>query len=160
MIRANEKDTVKVNYTGKLSDGTVFDQTPQDRPLTFIIGRDEIIPGFDVAVRGMYQGESKTVTIPPDHAYGASDPELLETIDRDQLGEDVELHVGGQLEITNHDNSKFYVMVKELTDTQVVLDANHPLAGKELIFDIELLEVIKEQDAPDIPATPAQGGPA
>jgi peptidylprolyl isomerase len=147
MIRAAKQDTVKVHYTGRLDDGTIFDQSPEDRPLHFIIGRQEVIAGFDEAVTGMYQGESKTVTIPCEQAYGKSRPELLEQIERSLVGDDVELHVGGQLEITNHDGSAFRVMVRDLTDDLVTLDANHPLAGKDLTFDITLLEVKKAQTA-------------
>jgi peptidylprolyl isomerase len=145
MIRAAEQDTVKVEYVGRLSDGTIFDASPEDRPLLFIIGRKEVIPGFEEAVEGMYQGESKTITIPCAKAYGTSDPELFEQIDRSTIGQDVELQVGGQLEITNHDGSVFYVMVKEFTEDQVTLDANHPLADKDLTFDIKLLEVKKSE---------------
>lgn len=146
MIRAVKQDTVKVHYTGKLDDGTVFDQSPGDRPLHFIIGKQEVITGFDEAVEGMFQGESKTVTIPCDKAYGVRKPELFEQVDRSIIGDQVNLQVGGQLEITSQDGSVFHVMVTEITDETVTLDANHPLAGKELTFDIELLEVIKPTD--------------
>jgi len=146
MIRAAEQDTVKVEYTGKLSDGTIFDASPDDRPLLFIIGRKEVIPGFEEAVEGMYQGESKTVIIPCDKAYGVSDPELFEKIDRNTIKEDVALQVGGQLEVTNHDGSVFYVMVKDLTEEEITLDANHPLAGQDLTFEIKLLEVKKGEN--------------
>jgi peptidylprolyl isomerase len=145
MIKASKNDTVKVHYTGKLIDGTIFDESPKDRPLQFILGKHEVIAGFDDAVDGMYQGESKTVTIACEKAYGASKPELLETIDRSIIGDKVELTVGGQLEVTNHDGSKLYMMVKSVTENQVTLDANHPLADKELVFEIELLEVKKHQ---------------
>ncbi len=145
MIRAAKQDTIKVHYTGKLIDGTIFDQSPEDRPLHFIIGKQEVIAGFEEAVEGMYQGESKTVTIPYDKAYGSSKPELLEQVDRSSIGDEVELHVGGQLQITNQDGSILVVMVREITDDQVTLDANHPLAGKDLVFEIELLEVNKQQ---------------
>jgi len=143
MIRAAKKDTVKVHYTGRLLDGTVFDQSPEERPLHFILGRQEVIAGFDDAVTGMYQGETKTVTIPCEQAYGQSKPELLEQIDRSVIGKNVPLHVGGQLEVTNHDDSVFYVMVKSFTDDHVIVDANHPLAGQDLVFEITLLEVKK-----------------
>ncbi len=145
MIRAAKMDTVKVRYTGRLTDGTIFDQSPEDRPLQFIIGKHEVIVGFDEAVEGMYQGESKTVTIPCTKAYGISKSELLEDVDKSLLGDRVELTVGGQLEVTNHDGSVFYVMVKAINEDSVTLDANHPLADKELTFDIELLEVTKPQ---------------
>ena len=145
MIRAAKMDTVKVHYTGRLQDGTIFDQSPEDRPLQFIIGREEVIAGFDEAVKGMYQGESKSVTIPCDKAYGKSKPELLETVERSVLGDKLDLQVGGQLEVTNHDDTTFRLMVREITEEYVTLDANHPLADKELVFEIELLEVKKTQ---------------
>ena len=145
MIRATRMDTVKVRYTGRLEDGTVFDQSPEDRPLQFIIGREEVIAGFDEAVEGMYQGESKSVTVPCDKAYGKNKPELLETVERSVLADKVDLQVGGQLEITNHDDTTFRLMVREITENHVTLDANHPLAGKDLMFEIELLEVKKPQ---------------
>jgi peptidylprolyl isomerase len=143
MLRAAKKDTVKVHYTGRLLDGAVFDQSPEERPLHFILGRQEVIAGFDDAVTGMYQGETKTVTIPCEQAYGQSKPELFEKIDRSVIGNDVQLHVGGQLEVTNQDGSVFYVMVQSFTDDHVILDANHPLAGQDLVFEIKLLEVKK-----------------
>ena len=145
MIRAARMDTVKVRYTGRLEDGTVFDQSPAERPLQFIIGREEVIAGFDEAVEGMYQGESKNVTVPCAKAYGESKPLLIETVERSVLADKVDLQVGGQLEITNHDNTTFRLMVREITESHVTLDANHPLADKDLTFDIELLEVKKPQ---------------
>jgi peptidylprolyl isomerase len=145
MIRAAKMDTVKVQYTGRLQDGTIFDESPEDRPLQFIIGREEVIAGFDEAVEGMYQGESKSVTIPCEKAYGKSKPELLETVERSIIGDKVDLQVGGQLEVTNHDDTTFRLMVREITEEHVTLDANHPLADKELVFEIELLEVKKPQ---------------
>lgn len=148
MIRAARMDTVKVHYTGRLADGTVFDESPEDRPLQFIIGREEVIAGFDEAVEGMYQGESKSVTVPCDKAYGKSKPELLEIVERSILPDKIDLQVGGQLEITNHDNTTFRLMVRELTESHVTLDANHPLADKDLTFDIELLEVKKPGQQP------------
>lgn len=144
MIRAATMDTVKVHYTGQLEDGTVFDQSTEDRPLRFILGKGEVIEGFEEAVSGMYQGESKTVTIPCTKAYGTSNPELIEEVDRAQLPEDLELKVGRQLEVTQEDESIILLMVTALTDTTVTLDANHPLAGKDLTFEITLQEVTKK----------------
>ncbi len=148
MIRAARMDTVKVHYTGRLADGTVFDESPEDRPLQFIIGRKEVIAGFDEAIEGMYQGESKSVTVPCEKAYGNSKPELLEIVERSILPDKIDLQVGGQLEITNHDNTTFRLMVLEITESHVTLDANHPLADKDLTFDIELLEVKKPGQQP------------
>lgn len=155
MIRAAAMDTVKVHYTGKLADGTVFDTSPEDRPLHFILGKEEVIAGFDAAITGMYQGEEKTVTIEPDQAYGLSNPELVQEVNRKDLPPDLELAEGAQLEVTREDGSKLLLMVNRLTDDKVTLDANHPLAGKTLTFEIKLLEVKKEPPK-GVPAAPVQ----
>jgi peptidylprolyl isomerase len=155
MIRATKMDTVKVHYTGKLADGTVFDKSPQDRPLHFILGKQEVIEGFDQAVTGMYQGEEKTITIEPEKAYGLSNEDLIQVVKRDELPKGLDLTVGSQLEVTREDGNRLLLMVRDLTDETVTLDANHPLAGKALTFEIKLLEVSKE--APMItPAFPGQ----
>lgn len=147
MIRADKGDTVKVNYTGKLVDGTVFDASPEDRPLQFIIGKGEVIPGFEEAVEGMFMKESKTVVISADKAYGSHLEELVEEVERSLLPEDLDVVAGGQLEVTQEDGNSFLVMVQDLTETHITLDANHPLAGRDLTFEIELLEVTKAPQA-------------
>ena len=144
MIKAVANDTVKVSYTGRLADGTVFDQSPKEKPLHFILGKGEVIIGFDEAVLGMYQGESKTVTVPFQKAYGPSKPELIEVIDRKLLSEDLDLQKGRQLEITQQDDTRFYLTILDFNDQTVTLDGNHPLAGENLIFDITLNEVRKK----------------
>jgi len=138
---AKEGDTVRVHYTGRLADGTIFDTSHDKSPLLFILGRREVIPGFDAAVRGMVRGERKTATIGVAQAYGESKPELIEELDRESLPADLELRVGAQLEVTRQEGSTFLVMVNDLSKTSVTLDANHPLAGKDLFFEIELLEI-------------------
>ena len=143
MIRADQLDAVTVHYTGTLEDGTVFDQSPEDRPLRFILGREEVIPGFDAAVQGLFQGESKTVVIPCKEAYGEHRENLVETVERSLLPSNVELAVGIQLEVTQQDNRILRVKVIDVTDRMVTLDANHPLAGKPLNFKIKLLKVVK-----------------
>lgn len=144
MIRADQLDAVTVRYTGTLEDGTLFDQSPEDRPLRFILGKEEVIPGFDAAVHGLHQGESKTVVIPCEEAYGVHHKELVETVELSLLPDEVNLQVGAQLEITREDDSVLKVKIVDLTDETVTLDANHPLAGKSLTFNIELLEVVKD----------------
>ena len=146
MIRADQGDIVKVHYTGRLNDGTVFDASPADRPLHFIVGRKEVIPGFEEAVIGMYQGGKKTVTVNPEQAYGPHRTELVEEMKRSLLPADLALEPGRQLEVDPNEGEKFVVLVKEVSDETVTLDANHPLAGRELIFDIELLEVKKSEN--------------
>ena len=141
MIRAAHNNTVTVKYTGKLADGTIFDASPEDSPLSFIIGREEVIKGFDAAVLGMSEGESKTVIIEPELAYGEPNPALIEEINRADLPEDLELTEGGQLEVTQGDGSILLLMIDKVTEEAVCLDANHPLAGKALTFVIEMLEV-------------------
>jgi peptidylprolyl isomerase len=144
MIRAAHNNTVTVKYTGKLADGTIFDASPEDTPLTFIIGREEVIKGFDLAVVGMAAGESKTVVIEPDQAYGGHNPALTEEVNRSELPEDLELVEGRQLEVTQGDGSTLLLMINKVTDEAVTLDANHPLAGKQLTFIIEMLDVDTE----------------
>ena len=144
MIRAAHNNTVTVKYTGKLADGTIFDASPEDSPMSFIIGREEVIKGFEAAVLNMTQGETKTVVIEPDQAYGESNPALTEEINRADLPENIELTEGGQLEVTQDDGSILLFMIDKVTAETVTLDANHPLAGKALTFVIEMLEVDTE----------------
>lgn len=145
MIRAENKDTVKVSYIGRLEDGTIFDQSTEEKPLQFILGCQEVIPGFDEAVLGMFQGESKKVVIPCEKAYGESKPELIEKVDKGLIEGKVNLIKGSQLEVTRSDGSVFRVFVNDIQETHVVLDANHPLAGKNLTFEIQLIEVKKNK---------------
>jgi peptidylprolyl isomerase len=144
MIKAEKLDTVTVHYKGTLADGTPFDEASEDRPLKFIIGKQEVIPGFEEAVEGMFQGETRTFTIPAEKAYGEKNAELIEVMKRSDLPADLELQEGKQLEVTQDDDTVFHVLVTEVTDTHVTLDANHPLAGKDLTFEIELLAVEKQ----------------
>lgn len=144
MIRAGHNNTVTVKYTGKLADGTIFDASPEDSPLSFIIGRKEVIKGFEAAVLDMVQGETKTVVIEPDQAYGKSNPALIEEVNRAELPKNLELNEGRQLEVTQADGSILLLMIDKVTDETVTLDANHPLAGKALTFEIELLEIDTE----------------
>ncbi len=157
MFIAKKGDTVKVHYTGRLSDGTVFDTTDTKKPLLFMLGKKEVIKGFEEAVDGMVAGENKTVTIAPDKGYGVEKPELVETIQRSDLPDNVDFIVGGQIEITNDDGTLFYVMVVDANESEVTLDGNHPLAGKELIFDISVEEVIPEQKCENNPLEEIMG---
>jgi peptidylprolyl isomerase len=144
MIRADKGDIVKVHYTGRLADGTVFDASPADRPLHFITGKEEVIPGFEAAVTGMYLGEKKSVTIPAEQAYGPHHERYVDTVERSRLPAGLELKVGRQIEVTCEDDERLLLLVTALTETTVTLDGNHPLAGKDLHFDIELLAVDKK----------------
>lgn len=147
MFKTEKGDTVKVNYVGKLADGTVFDSSEGRPPLHFIVGRQEVIEGFDHAVLGMVTGEKKTVEVPFGEAYGPHHEKLVEDVERSMLPADLELVVGGQLEVTREDGEVLRLFINNLTETTVTLDANHPLAGKDLTFEIEMLEINKRQPA-------------
>ena len=141
MAQAKEGDTVKVHYTGKLGDGEIFDTSQDGDPLEFKIGEGQVIPGFEQGVLGMNEGESKTVEIPSDEAYGPHHQELVIEIEMDQFPEDLDPEVGKQFKMRQPDDRTIIVAVTEITEDSVTLDANHPLAGKDLTFDIQLIEI-------------------
>lgn len=141
MTQAKYGDTVKVHYTGKLEDGTVFDSSIDHEPLQFTLGGGQVIPGFEQAVVGMNLNESKTVKIPVDKAYGPHREELVAVIDRSQLPADLNPEVGQPLEGRQADGQIIMAEVIEVSESSVTLDANHPLAGKDLTFDIQLVEI-------------------
>lgn len=141
MQQAKKGDTVSVHYTGKLSNGTVFDSSLSRHPLRFTLGSGQVIAGFDQAIIGMNPGESKTAVIPMDLAYGPRNDELIITIERSKLPPGVNASAGQRLELTQENDQTVLVTVLETTDTTMTLDANHPLAGKELTFDIELVGI-------------------
>jgi peptidylprolyl isomerase len=141
MIQATQGKTVMVHYTGKLDDGTVFDSSEGGEPLRFLIGSAGLIPGFEQAIIGMGPGESKTVTIPADQAYGPYFDERVLVIDRQQIPADIPVDVGLQLQIQQQNGQVIPVAITDVSGSQVTLDANHPLAGEDLTFDIRLIEV-------------------
>ena len=149
MAQAKEGDKVKVHYTGRLEGGEVFDSSEcsEDEcgcdtgPMEFTIGEGSVIPGFEEAVIGMSPGESKTVTIPVDDAYGQRIEEMVAVVERANLPPDMTPELGMRLEVTQEDGQVFPVVITEVTDTQVTIDANHPLAGRDLTFDIRLVEI-------------------
>ena len=147
MIKALAGDTVKVSYVGRLADGTVFDASGDERPLTFILGQNEVIPGFDVAVQGMFRGESKTVTVAAEHAYGAHEERWVETVERSLFPDDLELQEGRMVEVTRESGDAFQIKIVACDAQQVTVDGNHPLAGHDLTFEITLLEVSKQPSA-------------
>ena len=142
MPKAKQGDTVQVHYTGKLVDGTIFDTSVQRGPVQFTIGNGQVIAGFEQAILGMNTGESKTVKIPTELAYGPRRDDMFVTVNRDQLPTGLDPQAGQRLEITQMDNKVLLVTVTNINDTTVTLDANHPLAGKELIFDFELVKIV------------------
>lgn len=141
MVQAKSGDTVKIHYTGRLDDGTVFDSSAEREPLEFTLDGGQVIPGFDQAVMGMSPGQSKTEKIPMDQAYGPHRPELVVEVDKQQFPPDVQPEVGQQLQVQQENGQIIPVFVTQVTDSKVTLDANHPLAGEDLTFDIQLVEI-------------------
>jgi peptidylprolyl isomerase len=142
MTQAKSGDTIAVEYTGKLDDGTVFDSSVGKDPLQFTIGTGEVIPGFEEAVIGMDAGDSKTVTIPAQEAYGEHNPELVMVFEREKIPPELEVEVGQQLQLQQDNGRAVPVVVTDLSTSKVTLDANHPLAGEDLTFDIQLVAII------------------
>ncbi len=143
MAQAKTGDTVKIHFTGKLEDGTVFGSTANREPLEFELGEGRIIPGIEKAVEGMNVGESKTVKVPPEQAYGQHQAELVQEVSRDQFPKDAEPQVGQKFEIPQPDErvQAMVVRVVNVSESTVTLDANHPLAGRDLTFELELMDV-------------------
>lgn len=142
MTQAKQGDAVRVHYTGRLDDGEVFSTSVGQVPLEFTIGDGRILPGFEQAVVGMSPGESRTVAIPADQAYGPYDEEMVLEVDRSQIPAHIEPEVGDELRIRRQDGETFAVSVIAVSESSVTLDANHPLAGKDLTFDIQLVEIV------------------
>ncbi|NQV20163.1 MAG: peptidylprolyl isomerase [Rhodospirillales bacterium] len=141
MTKAKAGDNVKIHYTGKLDDGTTFDSSAGRDPLSFTLGASMVIVGFDEAVVGMAVGESKTVAIPPERGYGPRDEAKIQQMDRSSLPDDIPLDIGLQLQAQSPDGQTMLLIVTALDDTTVTLDGNPPLAGQNMTFDIELVEI-------------------
>jgi len=144
MATAKKGDTVKVHYTGKLDTGVPFDTSEGDEPLEFEIGSGLVIPGFEEAVIGMSPGESKTVKLPPEKAYGKYREDRVITVNKKDLPEDVKPELGMTLEVCTPSGQMIPVMITDMDESTVTLDANHPLSEQTLTFDIQLLEIVKE----------------
>ena len=142
MSVATKGSTVKVHYTGKLKDGTVFDSSENREPLQFTVGDGNMIKGFDAAVNGMEVGQGKSVTIPSDEAYGAKREDMMIDVPVEQVPADIKPQVGMDLSIQNQQGQPVPVKVVHVDEQKITLDANHPLAGEDLIFDIELVEIV------------------
>ena len=141
MTEVKSGDKVAIHYTGTLLDGTTFDSSDGRDPLEFEVGSGQIIPGLDVAIPGMVVGDKKTIKIACADAYGPLSPEMRQSIPREGIPADIKLEVGVQLQMQTPDGQAMPVMVVELDEATVTLDANHPLAGKDLQFDIELMKI-------------------
>jgi peptidylprolyl isomerase len=141
MAEAKRGDTVKVHYTGKLKDGTVFDTSQGSDPIEFTLGESQVIPGFEKAVEGLSEGETTVAEIPMDDAYGQRQENLIVEVDKNSFPEEIDPEVGQMLTMQQPDGKKVNVRVDEIANGRVKLDANHPLAGEDLVFEIEVLEI-------------------
>ncbi len=142
MTQAKYGDVVKVHYKARTDEQIIFDSSAQANPLQFKIGDEQIIPAFEEAIIGMNAGDSKTINIHSNEAFGPYLNELISTVEKNQLPPNLELEVGQQLQIQQPDGQILLVKVLDMSASTVTFDANHPLAGKDLIFDIQLVEII------------------
>ena len=140
---AKNGDTILVHYTGTLADGTLFDSSKEGDPLESVLGQSMLIPGFENALLGMEEGETKTVTIPPDQAYGHKLEDLIITLSKEDVPPHMEPEVGMMVQVATDDDEEFEAVISAVTDEGVTLDANHPLAGEALTFELELVEIKK-----------------
>ena len=141
MTEVKSGDTVHIHYTGTLKDGTTFDSSEGRDPLAFEVGSGQVIPGLDVAMPGMTVGEKKTVEIDCRDAYGPINPAMRQAVPRDGIPADIPLEPGTQLQMQTSEGQAIPVTVMEVSETEVTLDANHPLAGQDLSFAIELVSI-------------------
>ncbi|MBE0643478.1 MAG: peptidylprolyl isomerase [Bacteroidetes bacterium] len=141
MATATNGDMVAVHYTGSLADGTIFDSSREREPLTFTVGEGQVIAGFNDAVHGMNVGDSVKVTIPAVDAYGEYNEQFVISVPPADIPAEIEVEVGMDLQLHQEDGGAIPVRVTEITDDVVTLDANHPLAGQDLTFEIELVSI-------------------
>ena len=142
MTEAKAGDTVRIHYTRTLDDGSTFDSSRQREPLEFTLGSGQVIPGFDDAVTGMAVGETQTATIPAERAYGPVHENARQEFPRSKIPDSIPLEIGTRLQVSTAEGQPITVHVAEVTEETVLLDANHPLAGKDLTFEIELVEIV------------------
>jgi peptidylprolyl isomerase len=142
MAQAKTGDKVKVHYHGKLTSGETFDSSTGREPLEFEVGSGMVIKGFDEGVTGMEEGEKKTINIPVEQAYGPRREDMLLDIPKDKFPQDLDLEIGMPLMMSDGAGHQHQVIVSEIKETSIILDANHPLAGQDLIFDLELVEIV------------------
>ncbi|TMI74463.1 MAG: peptidylprolyl isomerase [Bacteroidetes bacterium] len=144
MQQVKSGDKVKVHYHGRLNSGQTFDNSEGREPLEFEVGGGMVIKGFDDGVKGMAVGDKKTINIPFDQAYGPRNPDMIIEMPRERFPKDMELEVGMPLGMSDGQGQQFEVVVAEIKEDVVILDANHPLAGQDLIFDLELVEIVNK----------------
>jgi FKBP-type peptidyl-prolyl cis-trans isomerase 2 len=142
MQQVKSGDKIKVHYHGRLTNGETFDKSEGREPLEFEVGSGMVIKGFDEGVTGMTVGDKKTINIPADEAYGPKNPEMIIDMPKDRFPKDMEIEVGMPLSMSDGQGQQFQVVVAEVQEEVIILDANHPLAGEDLIFDLELVEII------------------
>ena len=142
MQKAKKGDKVKVHYHGKLASGEVFDSSEGREPLEFEIGSGSVIKGFEEGVNGMSAGEKKTIDIPYDEAYGPKSPEMMFEFPKEKFPKDLTVEAGLELMLSDESGEKFPVIISQIKEETVILDANHPLAGKDLVFELELVEIV------------------
>jgi FKBP-type peptidyl-prolyl cis-trans isomerase 2 len=147
MNQVKENNTVKVNYTGKLSDGQIFDSSEGREPIEFTLGQGQLIPGFEKGLIDMKLNEKKTITIPKEEAYGDVNKDLIQEVKKTELPQDMAPEVGMGLVSKSPDGQEMNLMVVEVREETIVIDGNHPLAGKELIFDLEVLAITEAEVA-------------
>ncbi|TXK70968.1 peptidylprolyl isomerase [Mesonia sp. HuA40] len=141
MSQVKQNDTVKVHYTGKLEDGQIFDSSLEREPIEFTLGQGQIIPGFENGLIDMKVNEKKTINIAHTEAYGEVREELFQEVPKNQLPQEIEPQVGMGLVSKNPDGTERQLRVAEVKDESIIVDANHPLAGKNLVFDVEVMEI-------------------
>ncbi len=142
MSQAKSGDTVRIHYTGTLEDGTQFDSSAGRDPLEFSLGSGQVIAGFDTAVDGMSVGESKSVTIPPEEAYGERHDQLVQQVPKSALPDEIDPAIGMQLQSRSPEGQVMNLVVTEVDEQSITVDGNHPLAGQSLTFAIELVEIV------------------
>jgi peptidylprolyl isomerase len=142
MTKAKTGDKVKVHFEGYLEDGKVFGSTMDDEPFEFIIGEKNMLPGFENAIVGMQKGDTKTITLLPEEAYGHHKKELVSVMEKSGFPKEINLEVGKKLRVRTQDGKYTVVTIKDVTEDSIVLDENDPLAGKTLTFKIELVDII------------------
>ncbi|MCF3593264.1 peptidylprolyl isomerase [Rhodobacteraceae bacterium LMO-12] len=141
MTEIKQGDTVRIHYTGTLTDGSVFDSSEGRDPLEFTFGEGQIIPGLETGLEGMSVGDKRVVEVPTEQAYGPVVPEARQPVPRGDIPAEIPMELGTQVQAQNEEGQVMTLTIFEVTETHVVLDANHPLAGQDLTFDVELVEI-------------------
>jgi len=142
MTQAKTGDTAKVHFEGSLEDGSIFGSTMDEEPFEFTIGQKHMLPGFENAVIGMQKGDTKTITLPPEEAYGLHKKELVHVMNRSGFPKEINLEIGKTLRVRTQDGKYIVVTIKDFTEDSIVLDENEPLAGETLTFNIELIDIL------------------